>query len=131
MYCESCGAEAETRHVAFYQNIGALIVRFTGSAEGNFCKSCIHRYFWSMTATCLFLGWWGIISFIINPFFILNNVVRYLCCLGMKAPDRAAVRDEDDDYPPTRWKDAAEECYLCGRTLLPEERESRVCRACS
>src|SRR5947209_6594826 len=83
MICQACGVEAATRYVAFYQNIGALVVRFSRSIEGNLCKSCIHRYFWTYTGTNLALGWWGMISFIINPFLILNNAGRYLFCLGM------------------------------------------------
>jgi hypothetical protein len=29
MFCQSCGVEAHTKYVAFYQNIGALFMRFT------------------------------------------------------------------------------------------------------
>jgi hypothetical protein len=36
-----------------------------------------------MTGTTSLLGWWGIISFIVTPFFLLNNIGRYLFCLGM------------------------------------------------
>jgi hypothetical protein len=36
-----------------------------------------------MTTTTLFLGWWGTISLIVTPCFILNNVFRYVFCLGM------------------------------------------------
>src|SRR4051812_18696082 len=100
MYCESCGVEADTRHVAFYQNIGALIVRFSSSAEGYFCKPCIRRYFWSMTTVNLLLGWWGIISFIINPFLILNNILRFLGCLGMKDPAHNPFRLEGAETQP-------------------------------
>jgi hypothetical protein len=83
MICQACGVEAPTKHVAFYQNIGALVMRFSRTAEGDLCKSCIHKIFWSYTLINLFLGWWGVISFIVTPFFILNNVFRYLLCLGM------------------------------------------------
>ena len=83
MICQACGVEAPTKHVAFYRNIGLLVMRFTNSAEGHLCKSCIHKYFWQYTLTDLLLGWWGVISFIITPFLILNNIVRYLLCLGM------------------------------------------------
>lgn len=133
MYCEACGVEAETRHVTFYQNIGALVVRFSNTADGYLCKSCIHKYFWSMTMTSLLLGWWGIISFIVNPFFILNNIIRYLGCLGMKAPGQTPARDErmEAARSPTPRAADAEECYHCGRPLQPEERGSRVCRECS
>jgi hypothetical protein len=47
-----------------------------------------------MTATTLFFGWWGTISFLVTPFFLLNNVSRYLLCLGMPpvAPDATPPR---------------------------------------
>jgi hypothetical protein len=134
MNCESCGVGAETRHVAFYQNIGIIIIRISNTAEGNFCKSCIHRFFWSMTTVNLLLGWWGIISFILNPFLILNNVFRYLGCLGMKAPDQTPAgveRSEDARSPAPRAAADDGGCYLCGKPLRPEERGSRVCQACS
>ena len=38
-----------------------------------------------MAARRLF-GWWRMLSLIINPFFILNNTVRSLFCLGMTPP---------------------------------------------
>ncbi len=85
MICQSCGVEAPTKHVAFYQNIGALVMRFSGSIDGNLCKSCVHEHFWKMTATNVLLGWWGVISFVVTPFFILNNVLRYALCLPMPA----------------------------------------------
>ncbi len=94
MICQDCGVEAETKYVAFHQNIGALFVRFPKSIEGRLCKSCINKHFWGMTGTTLFLGWWGTISFIVTPFFLLNNIGRYVFCLGMSpvAPD--ATRPE-------------------------------------
>lgn len=85
MICQGCGIEAPTKYVSFHQNIGALIMRFPKSIEGRLCKSCIHKYFWSMTGTTFFLGWWGTISFIVTPFFLLNNVGRYLLCIPMPA----------------------------------------------
>ena len=85
MICQCCGIEAPTKYVSFHQNIGALVMRFSKSIDGNLCKSCIHSNFWKMTGTTLFLGWWGTISFIITPFLILNNVFRYLIALPMPA----------------------------------------------
>jgi hypothetical protein len=131
MRCEVCGVEAETRHVTFYQNIGALVVRFVSTVEGHLCKSCIHSHFWSMTLVSLLLGWWGVISFLLNPFFILNNLIRYLLCLGMKPPSRTPARDETARAAPTPRAPSHDGCYLCGRPLRPEERQSRVCRDCS
>lgn len=94
MICQDCGVEAATKQVSFYQNIGALVVRFPKSIEGKLCKSCIHKHFWSMTGTTMFLGWWGTISFIVTPFFLLNNIGRYLFCLGMPSVPADAAPPE-------------------------------------
>lgn len=94
MICQDCGVEAETKHVSFYQNIGALVVRFPKTIDGNLCKSCIHKHFWQMQMTTLVLGWWGTISLIVTPFFLLNNFGRYLFCLGMSPVAAGAKRPE-------------------------------------
>jgi hypothetical protein len=91
MICQNCLRDAPTKYVEFHQNIGALVIRFPKSIEGHLCKTCIHNKFWGMTTITLFLGWWGMISLIVTPFFLLNNIGRYLTCLGMPAvpPDAA------------------------------------------
>ena len=76
----------------FYQNIGALLMRFTKRIDGNLCKSCIHKYFWEFTLITLILGWWGVISFLTTLFYIPNNIIRYLFSLSLKpVPPRATV----------------------------------------
>lgn len=97
MICQSCGIEAPTKYVAFYRNIGALVVRFSKSIEGEMCKSCIHRHFWSFTGTTLVGGWWGYISFVVTPFFLLNNTFRYLTCLTMPPVPLDATKPELTD----------------------------------
>lgn len=98
MICQCCGVEAPTKYVAFYQNIGALVMRFTRSMQGNLCKSCIHEYFWKFTLTNATLGWWGLHSLIITPFLIVNNVGRYVFCLTMEpVPPGAAVPQLNED----------------------------------
>jgi hypothetical protein len=94
MICQACGVEAPTRRVGFYQNIGAVAVRFSKSVEGNLCKSCVHKYFWQFTTVSLFLGWWGVLSLVATPVFILNNLVRYVVCLGMDPVPPGALRPQ-------------------------------------
>lgn len=84
--CESCGMPIETKYVEIYQNIGLLIMRRFGSVKGRFCKSCIDYYFWTMTGKTMLFGWWGVISFFMTPFLLLNNFIRYLSSLGMEKP---------------------------------------------
>jgi len=92
--CQTCGVEAPTRYVEFYQNIGALVVRYHRSVKGHLCKSCIHRYFWKYTSTNLTLGWWGTISLVVTPIYTLNNIGRYLWCARMPAVPEGASRPE-------------------------------------
>lgn len=99
MICQDCGVEAPTKYVAFYQNVGVLVMRFTKSVEGNLCKSCIHRNFWSMTGITMAVGWLGTISLVLAPCFVINNTFRYLFCLGMEPvpADASAPRLTDAD----------------------------------
>ena len=97
--CESCGARAPTQYVEFYQNIGAAVLRFHKSVKGNLCKVCIERYFWPFTGKTFLFGWMGVISLVLYPFVLLNNIVRYLGVLRLATPE---------DYPFARsssgWK---------------------------
>ena len=90
-YCQACGHEAPTKYVEFYQNIGALILRWQRGIRGELCKACIHKYFWEYTLLTLVTGWWGLISFFVNWFFLFNNIGRYLGTMGM----RREYTDED------------------------------------
>lgn len=109
MICRACGVEAPTKYVAFYQNIGALVMRFSRSVEGSMCKSCIHSTFWQFTLTTLLLGWWGVISFIVTPFFILNNVFRCVFCLGLEPVPPDAVRPQLTDEVVQRLQPLTDE----------------------
>ena len=89
MSCQSCNANVPTKHVVFLQNIGAFFMRFHKRCEGNLCKSCVSKYFWEYTLITLFFGWWGVISFFVTPFFLINNLVRYLGSLRQSDKDLA------------------------------------------
>jgi hypothetical protein len=100
MNCQLCGASAPTKNVEFHQNIGAIILRFNKKVQGNLCKSCVHKKFWEMTLITLFLGWWGMISLIVTPIFLINNIVRYIGCLGMPAAPALATQAAVQAMPP-------------------------------
>ena len=90
--CQACGVEAPTRYVEFHQNIGALVMRYHRSVKGHLCKRCIHREFWKKTGTTASVGWFGTISLIMTPVFIINNTVYYLKSAAMpKTPADAQV----------------------------------------
>jgi hypothetical protein len=90
MCCQACSANAPTRYVEFYSNIGMIFIRWEKSIKGYLCKSCVSGYFWEYTLASLALGWWGIISLMANPLIILNNVFRYIPCLFMPGVPREA-----------------------------------------
>jgi hypothetical protein len=128
--CQFCGVGAETRYVEFHQNVGLLVARLHSSVKGHLCKACISHHFWGKTATTLFLGWWGVISFFATPFILLNNVVRYLPCRGMAAPpDRGsgpAVGPGGGGRPPQL---VGQKCARCGERISCDL-DGRFCRAC-
>jgi hypothetical protein len=96
--CQCCGVEAPTQYVEFFQNIGAIVVRFHKSIKGNLCKNCIDQYFWEYTMISLVAGWWGFISFFMTPFVLLNNIIRYLGTQKLPSVPAGAV-------PPTSTQD--------------------------
>jgi hypothetical protein len=86
--CWECGELAPTKHVEFWQIIGAGIFFRWEASHGQLCKSCIHGYFWQYTLITLGLGWWSVTSFLLTPFVLLHNLVRYLLCLPMPRPPK-------------------------------------------
>jgi len=75
--CEVCLQNKPTRYIDLYENVGALVMRYHKQIKGELCFECQKFIFWRFTLKTLFLGWWGVISFIITPFILLNNVIRY------------------------------------------------------
>jgi hypothetical protein len=76
--CEVCRRPAEVKYIELYENKGALVMRYHREIKGKLCKDCINEYFWKFTLTTLFIGWFGIISFIVTPFYLINNISRYV-----------------------------------------------------
>lgn len=81
--CRVCGRSVPTKYVEFYQNIGMLVVRQSSYVKGNLCKRCINQQFGKKTVTTLFLGWWGMISFCITPFYLVKNIACFVPTMGM------------------------------------------------
>lgn len=86
MICQSCGIQAPTKQVTFYQNIGLLILRLTLTVEGEFCKPCVHTKFWTASGITAVCGWWGVISFFVTPAFLILNTIQYGLCLVRPFP---------------------------------------------
>lgn len=111
MYCQSCGIEAPTKYVSYHQNIGALVMRFSKSVQGNLCRNCVHKHFWSLTGTTAILGWWGMISLIVTPFFLVNNVVRFASCFGMEPVPPDAMPPQLDESAVDRIQPHAQRLF--------------------
>ncbi len=80
-FCHACMQFGQVKKVTFRKNVGMVFVRRYSKLEGELCGRCIEKYFWSFTATTLFLGWWGVISFPVSPFILIANVFEYLGAL--------------------------------------------------
>lgn len=64
---------------------------FNRHIKGRLCRSCVNRHFAKTTLITSFFGWWGLISCILTPFFLLNNVVRYIFCMSLRPSDEGEV----------------------------------------
>jgi hypothetical protein len=78
MPCQSCGLESPTKDVTLHQNIGLLVMRRSQTIKGSLCKPCIDSYFWRFTLVNATLGWWGLISLIMTPIFMINNLIQFI-----------------------------------------------------
>lgn len=77
-YCQVCGRITPTEKLTFYQNIGALVIRFSRSIKGNICVACAEHFFWRFTGMTLIFGWWGVISFFLTPLILISNLWNYI-----------------------------------------------------
>ena len=66
--------------------------------SGYLCSNCHEKIFWNSFLTNLFLGWWGIISFTINPFLILLNIINYIGSWGIR------TKSSYNKKPLADWK---------------------------
>ncbi len=90
--CELCGRVAPTAYVSLYRNIGLLVARQLCTTKGQMCRSCAREKWLSESLLTLFLGWWGVISFFVNCFCVLNALLQIPTVFGIPADGHA--RDE-------------------------------------
>jgi hypothetical protein len=72
--CQQCGKHGPVLEVHYHQNTGMLVMRRSRHVHALLCRSCSTTVFGKMTLHNLVAGWWGTISAIVTPFFILNNI---------------------------------------------------------
>jgi hypothetical protein len=101
--CQCCAREVPTIKVGLNRHIGAIVFMFHKSLNGHLCKPCINKLFWEYTPITFFLGWWGIISVVITPVVLINNVIVYLRSLSMEtAPAEQSPAILPESMPSTR-----------------------------
>lgn len=101
--CISCRLNVPTRWVEFNQNIGMLFRRRTTKMQGPMCRHCIWAYFKSYTLTTLFLGWWGLMSFVVTPIFLAGNIVQFWKSRSLPEPSTMIVANVPyGESPSTR-----------------------------
>lgn len=83
--CQICGSLAATKQVEFNQNIGYLLARSYSSIKGRLCKNCINKEFKRKTLITLFFGWWGTISLLITPIYLIGNLYNFIPTIGMES----------------------------------------------
>jgi hypothetical protein len=76
--CDLCGHRpANAGAVRFQGNIGLLVRRYRHELKAEMCGPCLHTQFLKFTLMNFILGWWGTISLILTPGYILSNFVEY------------------------------------------------------
>ena len=124
MRCQTCGCDAPTKYVNFHQNIGAVVMRFRKEVKGELCKNCIHSYFWKFTLTTLAVGWLGMISMILAPLFIINNIFYYLTALSLKSTAVNRSPQVQSDHPTLSLTTEAVQKLLSYRKEIEIRRNS-------
>lgn len=109
--CQACGKEAPCAYAEFHYNIGMLVMRRHMQINGIMCKRCIHKNFWKFTLKDITLGWWGYISLLMTPIFLVMNIVRYIAVLSLPATP-------PDAKPPQLTTDAIDKLERVRRTLI-------------
>jgi ribosomal protein L34E len=76
--CIFCRQQTSGHQLELNQNTGMLLMRNERTYKGVMCRSCAKKTFTKVQLHNLFLGWWGTISFIMTPIFLLANTGRYI-----------------------------------------------------
>jgi hypothetical protein len=92
MSCQVCGRAVPTVRVTLMQNIGMLVARSSKTLAGDVCRDCGMSAFKSMTLTTLFLGWWGVISFVLTPIFLIGNLIAWSSLRSLPARGESNIQ---------------------------------------
>lgn len=82
--CSKCSSIRPTRKLHFYRHVGLVAVYFHQEMKGEFCRSCAVSQGAQSLATCLVVGWWGVLSLFINTGCVLANLFALILGLTVK-----------------------------------------------
>ena len=83
--CTICG-NYPARSITLRSETGKILWRVRRRLDGTYCRDCGTALFRSMTNRTMLLGWWGVISFFVNWFTIVQNLFARLSLSGMQRP---------------------------------------------
>jgi hypothetical protein len=75
--CDLCHSGNPSVHVHLRHNVGMLILRQVYETDGRLCEDCLGKAFRKHQLSNLFLGWWGLISFVMTLIFLVENTRVY------------------------------------------------------
>ncbi|MDF3070071.1 MAG: hypothetical protein K0R38_5672 [Polyangiaceae bacterium] len=76
--CDVCNSAEPSVHVHLRHNVGMLFMRREYETQGRLCASCLKDVFRRHQVNNLLLGWWGVISFVLTWFYLIDNTRDYL-----------------------------------------------------
>ncbi len=98
--CRVCGAHAPVLDVTYKQNTGMLIARRVTEYDTTACRSCSLRLFRKTFIHNLFLGWWGMLSFVFTSLFMVENAILAIKTLGLNSAGESSANrlEAEADY---------------------------------
>jgi hypothetical protein len=76
--CKVCLRRIPTAFVSFTEITGMLVVRQERRFFGLLCRACLGPLYRRYLTHTLLLGWFGVFSFFLTPFYALENTFEYL-----------------------------------------------------
>ncbi|GAB2719187.1 hypothetical protein GCM10027089_48920 [Nocardia thraciensis] len=104
--CAVCGASPAAR-VDFRGHRGMVILMQFRRTPGPFCRDCGLATYREMTADSALFGWWGILSFVVNPATMLLNLPARAQVAALAPPAPGGVRPPRDPGKPLLRRPAA------------------------
>ncbi len=76
--CGECFREGKTVVATFRHNIGLVIVHLSNERYDRYCFGCLNKVFFFKTLLTICVGWIGLVSLLVAPIFVIQNIFNYL-----------------------------------------------------